>query len=77
MLYLSTAPTSSEISFTPYLSMYSAMPSTICSVVFGFTKFAVPTETAVAQASIISMASEAFVIPPIPIIGILTACAVS
>ena len=37
---------------------------------------AVVTDTAVAPARIISIASSAFMIPPIPTIGIFTACAV-
>lgn len=44
-------------------------------VVYGFVKFAVPIDTAVAPARINSMASSAVQIPPIPIIGILTALA--
>ena len=38
-------------------------------------KFAVPTDTAVAPARINSIASLAFAIPPIPIIGTFTALA--
>ena len=44
-------------------------------VTAGLWKFAVPTDTALAPAKINSIASSALAIPPIPMIGILTACA--
>ena len=43
----------------------------------GLWKFAVPTETALAPARIISIASSAVMIPPIPMIGSFTAFAAS
>ena len=49
------------------------MPFTISSVAYGLWKFAVPTATALAPARINSIASSAFMIPPMPMIGTETA----
>src|SRR3989304_5287684 len=54
-------------------SIYLAKPSIISTDTAGFKKFAVPTATADAPARKNSTASCAVVIPPMPIIGILTA----
>ena len=57
----------------PCLSQYCAIPSMISTVACGFTKFAVPTATAVAPASMNSTASVAHEMPPIPSSGTSTA----
>lgn len=58
-----------------YWRIYSSMPFTISAVVYGLTKFIAPTATPVAPASMNSIASSAFAMPPMPMIGILTAFA--
>src|SRR2546427_473128 len=54
--------------------MYSRMPARSFDQMNGSTKFAVPTWTAVAPAIMNSSASRASAIPPMPMIGIFTAC---
>ena len=68
-----TAPTNSRTSFIRFCLKYSSIPSMISIVTAGLWKFAVPTDTALAPASIISIASSALAIPPMPMTGSFTA----
>ena len=73
--YKNNIPIKSLISSTPLDAIYFSIPSITSRVVLGLWKLAVPTETAVAPARMNSSASSAVAIPPIPIIGTLTALA--
>ena len=57
----------------PFFFIYASIPSMTFSVVAGSWKFAVPTDTALAPANRNSIASSAQEMPPIPMIGMLTA----
>ena len=60
----------------PYFSITAGSDFTISLHANGSVKFAAPTSTAVAPASIISITSSGLLTPPIPTTGILTAFAV-
>src|SRR5215831_11643728 len=71
---VSTVPTRSAILEILWRSMYDVIPSSSFGQINGSTKLAVPTWTAVAPAIMNSSASRASAMPPMPMIGILTAC---
>ena len=59
----------------PYCSITDGRSLTMSRQTKGSTRFAAPTSTAVAPASIISMTSSAVETPPMPMTGTETACA--
>src|SRR5947209_2682160 len=76
--YPSASPPIKSVIFATRFSKHQRCnPSTIFSVATGSQKFAVPTCTAAARASMNSTASSAVVMPPMPITGISTVCAAS
>src|SRR6185437_8071233 len=75
--YTSSVPIISVIRFTRFSKHQRCSPSTIFSVAQGSQKFAVPTSTAAAPASMNSITSSAVVMPPMPMTGISTVCAAS